>query len=187
MWQCTVFLLNAAVFVDLAFYLAVCGSASVESFALLPFSCFGHVWHRFAGCLPLELFTLSLSSSPARDLQHTTLRLSCCLLQVGHQQNLDFAASHHLGHLCFSWHVRGRDSFLRNVGLFLKLRYVEEFPGCRRFIGDVSRKELEMQIRLVFSLKSHAPRVTERQCLLVTGLIRIRSFTILLFTGETGK
>ena len=27
--------------------------------------------------------------------------------------------------------------------------------------------ELEMQIRLVFSLKSHAPRVTERQCLIL--------------------
>ena len=27
-------------------------------------------------------------------------------------------------------------------------------------------KKLEVQIRLVFSLKSHAPRVTERQCLI---------------------
>ena len=24
----------------------------------------------------------------------------------------------------------GRDSFLRNLDLFLKLRHVEEFPGC---------------------------------------------------------
>ena len=32
--RCTVFLLNAAVFVDLALYLAVCGSTSVESFLL---------------------------------------------------------------------------------------------------------------------------------------------------------
>ena len=60
---CAVFLLNAAVFVDLAMYLAVCGSASVESFALLPFSCFRHVWHRFIGCLLLELFTLSFSQA----------------------------------------------------------------------------------------------------------------------------
>ena len=55
---------------------------------------------------------------------------------------------------------------LHNGDLFLKLRYVEEFPGCQHFIGDVSRVELEMQIRLVFSLKSNAPRVTERQCLI---------------------
>ena len=55
---------------------------------------------------------------------------------------------------------------LCNLDLFLKLRYVEEFPGCRHFIGDVSRVELEVQIRLVFSLKSHAPRASERQCLI---------------------
>ena len=52
------------------------------------------------------------------------------------------------------------------VDLFLKLRHVEVFPGCRNFIGDVSRVELEMQIRLILSLKPHAPRVTERQCLI---------------------
>ena len=63
----SVFLLNAAVFADLAWYLAVGGSASVESFALLPFSCFKHVWHRFVGCLSLELITLS--SSQARRLE----------------------------------------------------------------------------------------------------------------------
>ena len=54
---------------------------------------------------------------------------------------------------------------LCNLDLFLKLRHVEEFPGCRHVIWDVSRVELETQIRLVFSLKLHAPRVTERQCL----------------------
>ena len=58
------------------------------------------------------------------------------------------------------------DGVLCNLDLFLKLRFVEEFPGCRYFIGDVSRVELEMLIRLVFSLKSHAPLVTERQCLI---------------------
>ena len=36
---------------------------------------------------------------------HCPWRLSCCLLDGGHQQSLDFAASHHLGHLCFSWHL----------------------------------------------------------------------------------
>ena len=55
---------------------------------------------------------------------------------------------------------------LCSLDLFLKLRHDKEFPGCRHFIGDVSRVELEMQIRLVFSLKPHAPRVAERQCLI---------------------
>ena len=55
---------------------------------------------------------------------------------------------------------------LCNLDLLLKLRYVEKFPGCRHLIGDVSRVELETQIRLVFSLRSDAPRVTERQCLI---------------------
>ena len=54
----------------------------MEPFALLPFSC-RHVWHRFIGCLPLELFTLSFSSSSrARDLQHITWRLRFCPLKV---------------------------------------------------------------------------------------------------------
>ena len=111
--RCIIFLPNAAVFVDLALYLAVGGLASVE------------------------LFALFLSSSPARDLQHITWRLSCCLLEVRNQQNLDFAASHHLGHLCFSWHVWNRCSFLRYLDPFLKLRHVEEFPGCPHFIWDI--------------------------------------------------
>ena len=68
---------------------------------------------------------LFLSSSPARDLHNTTWRLRFCLLEIRHQHKQDFAASHHLGHLCFSWHVL--------QDLFLKLRHVEEFPGCRHF------------------------------------------------------
>ena len=31
---------------------------------------------------------------------------------------------------------------LCNLDLFLKLRFVEEIPGCRHFIGDVSRVQL---------------------------------------------
>ena len=33
------------------------------------------------------------------------------------------------------------------------------------FIVDVSRVQLEMQIRHVFELKSHSPRAIVRQCL----------------------
>ena len=89
-----------------------------------------------AGLPRWSFHALFLSSSPARDLQQKTWRLcfcllevgihctwqpSCCLLEVGHQQNLDFASSHHLGHLCFSWHVWTSCSFLRNFDLFMKL------------------------------------------------------------------
>ena len=65
------FLLNAAVLADLAWYLAVGGSASVESFALLTFSCFKHVWHRFLGCLSLELLTLSFSHARWLEICNT--------------------------------------------------------------------------------------------------------------------
>ena len=126
---------------------------------------------------------LFLSSSPARDLQHTTWRLrfcllevgihytwrlSCCLLEVRHQQNLDFCCESSSGSsvLFMARVLQLHNGVLRNLDLFLKLRHVEEFPGCRHFIGDVSCEELEVQIRLVFSLESHAPRVTERQCLI---------------------
>ena len=139
--------------------------------ALLPLSCFRHVWHRFLGCQSLELFTLSLSlsSSPARDLQqktwqlrfcllevkiHCTWRLSCCLLQVGHRYVLDLAASHRLGHLCFSWHVWSRCSFLRNFDLFLKLFVItstRSFQDVRISSGTI----LVQNSRGKFCLFSH--------------------------------
>ena len=67
-------------------------------------------------------------------------------------KNRDFTASHVLGHLCFSWHVWSRRSFLRDLDLFLKLRHVEEFPGCPNFIWDIfSCRTREA------TFKSHAP------------------------------
>ena len=121
--RCSVFLLKAAVFADLALNLAVSGLC----LGRVELSC---VWHHFLGCLYLlcvafdALLPHSLSSSPARDLQHWTWRLRCCLLEVWHRYVLDLAASHHRDHLCFSWHVRSRCSFLRDLDLFLKLRHV---------------------------------------------------------------
>ena len=166
---CTVFLLNAAVFVNLALCLAVCGSASVESFALLPFSCFRHVWHRFIDCLPLELFTLSFSLKLASS-RSATYNLAAALLsargRAPTKTGLCCESSSGSSVLLMARVLQLHNGVLCNLDLFLKLRHVEEFPGCRHVIGDVSRVELEMQIRLVFSLKSHAPRVTERQCLI---------------------
>ena len=68
---CTVFLLNAAVLVDLALYLAVGGLCLglLELSCSLSLSCFKHVRHRFFGCLSLEPFSCSLSPSQARRLE----------------------------------------------------------------------------------------------------------------------
>ena len=63
---CTVFLLNAAVFVDLALYLAVCGLASVELFLLSYHSRASRTSGTDSSAAYLccvELFYLSLSSS----------------------------------------------------------------------------------------------------------------------------
>ena len=68
----------------------------------------------------------------------------------------------------------------------------KKFPGCPPFIWDISLVELEMQILLLFSLRSHAPCATERQCLYPKAAtqscwrngessVQIRSLTILLF------
>ena len=136
---------------------------------------------------PLELFTLSFSQ--ARRLEICNLKTGDCASvcsRSGTNKIWTLGVTIWSSVLLMARVLQLHNGVLCNLDLFRKLRYVEEFPGCRHLIGDVSRVELEMQIRLVFSLKSHAPRVTERQCqgcfiiLLVTGLIQIRSFTILL-------
>ena len=84
MLLCTVFLLNAAVFADLASYLAVGGLASVELSCSLTTLV---LQARLAPIPRVELFSLSFSFSQARllsarDLEHRTGRLRCCLLEV---------------------------------------------------------------------------------------------------------
>ena len=109
----------------------------------------------------------------ARDLQHRTwrprwvCRLRCCLLQVGRRHVLDLAASHRQGHLCLSLHLWSHDSVLRNLDQLLNLFDItstKKFPGCPHSTWDMYLAELEMHIRLLLSLKSHAPCATERQC-----------------------
>ena len=143
-----------------------------------------------AACALSLFLSFSLSQArPGRDLQHITWRLRCCLLVVGHQQHLDFAASHRLGHLCFSWHVGSRCSLLHNFDLLLKLHQVEEVPGCPHFTWDIFLIELEMQILRLFSLRltrslcNSASVSDSKGCfmiLLVTNPLQIRAFTILL-------
>ena len=88
--RCTVFLLNADP--SLLTWLCTLLSAGLPRWtflALLPLSCFKHAWHRFLGCRSLlcravralfQFFQARLLS--ARDLQHLTSRLRCCLLEV---------------------------------------------------------------------------------------------------------
>ena len=108
------------------------------------------------------------SFSRSLSLKLAGSRSATCYLptELLSARGLDLAASHRLGHLCFSWHVWSRCSVLRDLDLFLKLRHFEEFPGCPHFTYDNSRVELEMQfLRLLFALQSLAPCATERQCL----------------------
>ena len=163
--------------------------------------------------------SLSLSSSPARNLQqitwklrfcllevgiHCTWRLSCCLLEVRHRYVKDLDASHRPGHLCFSWHVWSRCSFLHNFDLFLKLFVITSTRSFQdvRTSSDNSRVELERQTRLVFAVISVRMSVsvcTQRLKFNLAGdriypnpffpnlvgvretSVHIRSFTILLF------
>ena len=93
----------------------------------------------------------------ARDLQHLTWRLSCCLLEVGHRNVLDLAASDRLGHLCFSWHVWSRCSFLRNFDLFLKLFVItstRSFQDVRISSGTTLVQNSRGKNQLVFAVIS---------------------------------
>ena len=146
---CTVFLLSAAVFADLAMYLAVGGLASVDlscSLTTLFLSNSSVVGSRSATSY------LATGLVSARSLHHCIRRMSCGLLEVGLRYVLDLAASHHLGHPCLPLHLWSHCSFLGDLDLFLKLRHGEEFPGCPHFIWDISLAELEMQISRLFSL-----------------------------------
>ena len=91
-----------SVFADLALYLTVGGLASVE----LSYSLTTLVLQARLAPMPrlpiLDVWTFSRSLSQARllsarDLQHRTWRLSCCLLEVGRRHVPDLAASHRLG------------------------------------------------------------------------------------------
>ena len=139
---CTVFLLNAAVFADLASYLAVAGLASVEltcsritlvlqaRLAPIPRLPILAVWS-CSRSLSLSLSSSSVVGSrsatsclatallSARGPRHCIRRLSCGLLEVGLRYVLDLAASDRLGHLCLPLHLWS--SFLRNLDLFLQL------------------------------------------------------------------
>ena len=189
---CTVFLLNAAVFADLALYLAVCGLASVEAFLLS--------YHSRASSTSGTVSSAAYPWSFSRSLFSQARRLEICNIEPGDCaagcsrsgiKNQDFVASHHLGHLGFSWHVWSHCSFLRDLDLFLKLHHVEEFPGCPHFVWDICCVELERQNFSGFPHCDHTLLVqlsvsvwfqkAEIQSCWRDGesIVQIRSFTIL--------
>ena len=164
---CTVFLLNAAVFADLALYLAVGPCASVA------LSCFLTTLVLQARLAPIPRLpilavlscsrSLSLSSSSvvgsrsATSYLATALRLSTALLSARS------GASVCSGPCCESSsgpsvllmaRMESRQ-FLHDLDLFLKLfghHIDKKFAGCPHFTCDVSLVELEMQIPRLFSL-----------------------------------
>ena len=139
--RCTVFLLNAAVFADLASYLAVGGLASVElscslttlvlqaRLALIPRLPILAVWSCSRSlslslklvCCRLKICNIVPGDCAAVCSRSASLHLATELLEVGRRHGLDLAASHRLGHLCLPSHLWSHCSFLRHVDLFLEL------------------------------------------------------------------
>ena len=111
--------------------------------ALLPLSCFKHVWHRFLGCLSflcgavlahlslslklvccrLEICTIVPGDCAAVCSRSASLHPATELRSVRGRASVcsGLAVSHRVGHLCLPLHLWSRCSFLRNLDLFLKL------------------------------------------------------------------
>ena len=118
---CTAFQLNAAVFADLALYLAVCGLC----LGLVELSCSRSLSLSQARLLLARdsatsyLATARLSS---RSLLHCIRRLRCGLLEVGLRYALDTLLRVIIGAICaHPLHLWSHCSFLRDLDLSLKL------------------------------------------------------------------
>ena len=175
----SVFLQNAAVFVDLALYLA-------------------------AGLPRWSFLALFLSNSPARDLQHVSWRLRFCLLQVGITAPGDCVAVCSRSGIGMFWTLlrvivwvicafHGTCGvaavFCATLISSLNSSSSPRQEVSRMFafhLGQFSCRTRERQIRLVFAVISM--RMSVSVCIqrlkLVTGFIQIRSFTILLARGK---
>ena len=137
--------------------------------ALLPLSCFRHVWHRFLGCQSLELFTLSFLSLKLAGSRSATYNLATALLSARGQHSLHLAtellsapgrASVCSGPCCesssgssASHGVWSRCSFC-NFDLFLKL-FVITSTGSFQDVRISSGTILVQNSRGKFCLFSH--------------------------------
>ena len=117
-----------------------------------------------------QLFTLSFSFSQtrllsARDLQHLAQRqrfvYRCHASACAGPCNVSSSGSS----VPILALVESRHSSAQfwSTPETLRHRFDKEFPGCLHFIWDISLAEPKIQIRLL-SLKSPAPRGSERQC-----------------------
>ena len=198
----TVFPLSAAVFADLTLYLAVGGLCLglVELSCTLTQSPASSTsgTDSTAACLGVELFT------PSYHFLTQARQLEICNIEHGDRAALRSRSAcctwrHHRGRPCFSWHLCRHCSFLSGLDPLpetLRHHTDKNFPGCPHFTWDICRVKLGKRITAAFLIV-----ITRSSCnwasvsgskgcfriLLVTGLIKIRSFTILLFTGETWK
>ena len=180
--------LNAAVF-------ARCLRACVGGGFLLSYlSCFKHVWHRFLGLPILDMWSFSRSLSfslklvccrleicnnvtlatallSARGLHHciraTELRV-CSRVGLRYVLGPCYESSF-WAILCLPLHLWSLCSFLLNPDLFLKLfdsTSTRSFQGGPHFhLGHLSCRTRGSKFQRFFSLQSHDPCVTERQCL----------------------
>ena len=173
--------MRISVVADLALYLAVGGLASVElscSLSGLNASSTSGTDSSAAHPYCVWSFSRSLSVSQARCCRleicnivpgdyAASVDCSCCLLEVGCRHVLDLAVSHRLD-LYHLGTCRVATVFCATVIKLLKLFVItltRRFQGVRIPPWHISLVELDMQIRLLFSLKSLAPCATERQCL----------------------
>ena len=143
--RCTVFLLNAGP--SLLTWLCTSLSAGLPRWsflALLPVSCFKHVWHRFLGCRSLlcgavHALFFFFSSSSVVCSRSASLHLATALRSARGWASVCSGpcceSSSGPSVLTFALVVTPQ-LFLCHLDLFLKLRHVEEFPGCPHFTWD---------------------------------------------------
>ena len=127
-FRCIVFLLNAAVFADLALYLAVSFSRSLTTFSL-----------KLAGS---RSATLNLATA----LLSARSRASVCSGPCCESSS---------GHPCLPLHLCRHCSFLRDLDLFLKLFVITSTRSFQcvlivTWTWDISLVELERRISMAF-------------------------------------
>ena len=189
----TVFLLNAAVFADLALYLAVARACSVDAFFRLLLTLVLHAHLAPIPRLPMprsvwscsRYLSLSLSSSSPVGSRFCNIVPGDCAAVCSRSASLHpatelrsargrasvcwtLAASHRLGHLCLPLHLWSHCSFLRDPALSLKLFDItstRSFQGVRISPGTFSLAELEMPMSACVRTEiTHSLRANERQC-----------------------
>ena len=109
----------------LSYHSRASGTSGTDSSASYPWSFSRSLSLKLAGSRSAT-YNLATELLSARGRAPTKSRLCCESSSGSYVLVMARVLQLHNGVLC-------------NLDLFLKLRYVEEFPGCRHFIGDVPR------------------------------------------------